>query len=236
MIDVKVIATGSTGNCYLVTDGSSKILLDAGVPIKRISKGCDFALYEVAGCLVTHSHDDHCHAVKDLVRAGISVYMTAGEIQAMRTTGIHLLQGSESRYERVRVGSFDVLPFHIEHDTPEPVGFFLQSFVTGERLVYFTDTYYIKNRFAPFDYLIGEVNYDDETLWQKINENNEVAVQVKRVLHSHMSLKNFLGFLEANDLSRLKKIWICHMSNGHANEKLIKEAVQRATGVEVYVC
>lgn len=238
MIDVKVLATGSKGNCYRIYDGSTYLLLDAGIPIKQIRQGCNFKLHEVAGALITHSHKDHCYAVKDLVRAGTRVYMTQGEIQAMEYRGVHPLTAMDGKFEynTVIIGTFTVKPFHIEHDTPEPVGFFIQSNLTGERLVYFTDTYYIHERFGCFQYLIGEVNYDNDTLWEKVEKHNTPLVQVKRVFRSHMSLDNFLEFLRANDCWHLKKIWICHMSDGHANEERIKEAVQKETGVEVEVC
>lgn len=56
MVEMKVLASGSSGNCYIVSDGSSKILLDAGIPIKRIREGTGFQLSQVAGALISHCH------------------------------------------------------------------------------------------------------------------------------------------------------------------------------------
>lgn len=237
-MDVRAIASGSSGNCYRVSDGSTAILLDAGIPISRIREGCDFKLNQIRACFVTHSHGDHCKAVRDLTRFGIPVYMTQGEIDAMQppTSFIRQLLGTPSDYLPVEVGTFTVLPFSVQHDTPEPVGYLLWSDITRERLLYFTDTFYIRERFLPFDYLIGEVNYDGETLEEHIKSRETGAYRAKRLFSTHMSLDNFLKFLRANDLSRLRKIWICHMSDDHGNEKKIKEAVQRETGAEVEVC
>lgn len=244
MIDVKVLASGSSGNCYRVSDGSTAILLDAGIPIKRIREGCGFELHAIEGCFVTHSHSDHCKAVKNLVWAGIPVYMTEGEKREYcrkakcEESAIHDLTRDAdcSNYRTVHCGTFVVKPFQVQHDTEEPVGFFLGSETTHERLLYFTDTFYLRQKFSPFDYLIGEVNYDEESLWEHVEGNETNTARAKRLFSSHMSLDTFLQFLRANDTSRLKKVWICHMSDDHGNEARIKKAVQQETGVEVEVC
>ena len=38
MIDIKAIASGSSGNCYRVSDGSTALLLDAGISIYKDRK------------------------------------------------------------------------------------------------------------------------------------------------------------------------------------------------------
>lgn len=246
MMDVKVLASGSSGNCYRVSDGSTTILLDAGISLKRIMKGCDYNLSKIEACFVTHCHGDHSKAVGDLLRLGIPVYMTHGEAEEYEKRKepwerrlrlkIAEMKGDPKKYLPVEVGTLMVLPFATNHDTPEPVGFLVWSSKTRERLLYFTDTFYLWNRFPQFDYLIGEVNYDAETLQEHIESKETGAYRAKRLFSSHMSLDNFLKFLRANDLTRLKKIWICHMSDDHGNEERIKRAVQEETGVEVEVC
>lgn len=236
-MDVTVLASGSSGNCYRISDGSTAILLDAGISISRIRRGCRFDLASISGCFVSHFHGDHSRAVNDLMHVGVPVFMTEGEMKAGGFQCHCLFRDFEDgSYQEVYCGTFAVIPFGVQHDTPEPVGFFVQSSLTGERLLYFTDTFYIRQRFAPFDYLIGECNYDEETLEEHIKSRETGAYRAKRLFSSHMSLSNFLQFLKANDISRLKKIWICHMSDDHGNAERIKEAVQKETGVPVEVC
>lgn len=237
------MASGSTGNCYHVSDGQTALLLDAGLPIGRIRASCNFSLCDIAACLVTHYHGDHSKGVKDLLTACVPVYMPQREIEALRLPAhhrLHALQCTERqdmpRYMQLPLGTFVVKPFHIEHDTPEPVGYLLHSTATGERLLYFTDTYFLRYRFASLTHIIGECNYDSESLWGKTGNGQTATARAKRVLGSHMSLDTLLDFLRANDLAKLKRIYICHMSNDHADEQKIKQAVQRLTGVEVIVC
>ena len=238
-MDIKIIASGSGGNCYRVSDGKTALLLDAGVSIRQIREGCGFRLGEVRGCLVTHSHKDHGKAVGELLKTGVPVYMPKGEIAALgleRHHRLYGLEGSQEEYESFTIGTFTVLPFRAEHDTPEPVGYLMASAATGEKLLYFTDTYYLRYRFTGLTHIIGECNYSDELLWEKIQGGDTAAARAKRLFATHMSLDNFLGFLRASDLSRLRQIYICHMSDSHGDEAKIREAVQRLTGAEVYVC
>ena len=120
---------------------------------------------------------------------------------------------------------------YVEHDVPEPLGFLLKSDVTGEKLLYFTDTYYLKYTFKGLNYIMGECNYSIETLNKDLNPTLR-----DRILESHMSLEHFVEFLQANDLSELKEIYLLHLSNDNSDEDLFKKTIQKITGIEVYVC
>lgn len=239
-MDIKVLASGSRGNCYHISDGKTRLLLDAGIPFRKIRIGCNFQLHQVSGCLVTHCHGDHSKAVKDLLAAYVPVCLPEKEAQALHLTAVgkplHCLNRKMEGYEAFQIGTFRVLPFSVEHDTPEPVGYLIGSTATGEKLLYFTDTYYLRYRFTGVTHIIGECNYDDRTLWERYSDGATTAIRAKRLFSSHMSLRNFLSFLDSTDTSQLRQIYICHMSDSHGNEKRIREQIQRKTGVEVYLC
>ncbi len=151
-MDITVLASGSTGNCYHISDGKTRLLLDAGIPIRRIRVGCKFQLHQVSGCLVTHCHGDHSKAVKDLLCACVPVYLPEGEAQALSLTAagrpLHYPRKEADGYGVFSIGTFRILPFRVEHDTPEPVGYLIGSADTGEKLLYFTDTFYLRYRFT----------------------------------------------------------------------------------------
>lgn len=238
-MEVNVLASGSTGNCYLIYDGATALLLDAGIPIKRIQAGCCYNLSKVSGCLVTHKHTDHSKAVMELAKRGVAVWMPALEIAeaGLRSRNVHsLARAGEDAYAAFQVGTFSILPFRTEHDTPEPVGYLLTSTHTGDKLLYVTDSYFIRYRFVGLTHMICECNYDEQTVWEKINSGHTPTERAKRLFRSHMSLGNFLKFLESIDQSKLRQIYVCHLSNDHANEHRIMESVQMATGAEVYIC
>ena len=57
MIEFKSIASGSKGNAYIVKSGSvAPLLLEAGIPIKRLKENLNFGLTGLAGCLISHEH------------------------------------------------------------------------------------------------------------------------------------------------------------------------------------
>ena len=40
-MEIKVIGSGSSGNCYLIDDGRTALLLDAGVPFSAVQQAMD---------------------------------------------------------------------------------------------------------------------------------------------------------------------------------------------------
>lgn len=233
-MDIKILASGSSGNAYRIGDGTTELLLDAGIPLKEIQVGCGFKLRQIDGCFITHAHQDHSKAARDLARLGMDIYTSQGTIEACGLTG-HRIQPVKALVE-ITVGSFRILPFDVQHDAPEPLGFLFESTVTGEKLLYFTDTYYIKYRFQGLTHIMAECNYDAESMSRSVEAGYIPIELVPRLVKSHMSLEHFIDVLRANDLRSVRQIYLLHLSNNNSNEKRFKEEVQKQTGAEVYVC
>lgn len=233
-MDIKIIASGSTGNSYLVSDGKSRLLIEAGVPLATMQRGCGYTLTTCAGCLISHNHGDHAGHAKAVLNKGVDIFTSAGTIAAVGLSG-HRVHAVTSR-EPFIVGTFECMSFDVEHDAPEPFGFLLRSTVTREKLLYFTDTPMLRYQFRGVTIMMAECNYDRDTLMNAVECGSTPVESVHRLCDSHMGLDALLEILSANDISDLRKIYLIHLSNRHANEKRIKKAVQAATGVEVIVC
>lgn len=233
-MDIHVLASGSSGNAYRISDGQTALLLDAGIPFRDIQKALQFRIRDLSGCLVTHSHGDHAKAAQKLADSAVNVYTSQGTIDACRLTSrrIHAVKALTG----FTVGTFHVLPFDVEHDAPEPLGFLITSMLTHEKLLYFTDTYYIKYRFEGLTHIMGECNFSIELAKASVREGRIPAELLPRLLKSHMSLETFLDFLRANDLSRVRQIYLLHLSDNNSDETAFRRAVQELTGTEVYVC
>lgn len=233
-MEVKVLASGSSGNAYTISDGKTTLLLDAGIPFREIQIGTGFKVLRLAGAFVTHEHMDHSKAMKDLARVGVDIYASKGTMEACGLAG-HRLHPVKAR-EELDVGTFRVLPFDVEHDAAEPLGFLFTSGATGEKLLYFTDTYFVRYRFKGLTHIMAECNYTKQGIAESVAEGRIPIEMVPRLARSHMSLENLLEMLKANDLSTVRQIYLLHLSDNNSEAQRMKEAVQRQTGAEVYLC
>lgn len=232
MIDIKALASGSTGNCYRVTDGKSPLLIECGLSWKEIQQGLGFTTSDLAGCLISHGHQDHCKAVVNVMRAGINCYMSAGTADALGIDGHRVCFAKALQQQQV--GSWSMLPFGVEHDAAEPLGFLLAN-GDGDKLLYATDTYYIRYKFRGLTHIMVECNYDLDILQRNVTDGLVPLAVKNRVLKSHFSLANVKGFLKANDLSAVQEIHLIHLSDGNSDAERFKNEIQALTGKPVYV-
>ncbi len=226
-------ASSSRGNCYLVDDGQTKVLLECGLSLKEIQRHLQHRLSDVAGMLLTHEHQDHAKAVTDLTRRGIDCYMTEGTAKALGASG-HRIKLVEPR-RQFSLGTLEVLPFETQHDAAAPVGYLIYSRTTNDKLLYATDTYYIRYRFPRLNYIMVECNYAADILEANVKRGSVPEVLKKRLLTSHFSLDNVKEFLKANDLSQVREIWLLHLSDGNSDAERFKREIQELTGKPVYV-
>lgn len=232
MIEITPIASGSLGNCYRIDDGRIPLLLECGISYKEIQKKLNFRTSEIVACLVSHEHQDHSKSVKDLMKVGIDCYMSKCTAEALDVSG-HRLHIIKAR-QQFHIGSWVVLPFETQHDAVEPLGFLLAN-QAGDKLLYATDTYYIRYKFRGLTHIMIECNYSMDILKTKVKAGLMEPAIKRRILKSHFSLKNVKDFLRANDLSKVREIWLLHMSDGNSDAERFKREVQELTGKMVFV-
>ena len=235
MIDIKVLASSSKGNCYRVSDGVTPILLEAGLPIKKIKEGLNFKLHEIEGCLITHCHGDHIKSAVDVARAGIPCYMSKGTFDNYKYgSGIFKMYLIDSK-ELFTIGSWIIQAFDVQHDVAEPLGFLLFSKHTKEKLLYLTDTFYTKYTYPKMNYILIECNHSYKILDENVATGRLHPAQKKRLIQSHMALENVKDMLKANDLSKVKEIHLIHLSSGNSNAEQFKREIQELTGKPTFI-
>lgn len=187
---------------------------------------------DIAGCLITHEHGDHAKYTNQYAENGVECYATLGTLNQLGITShrLHVIKVKRA----FKIGSWEILPFDIEHDVAEPVGFLMKS-DKGYKVLYVTDTKYVKYKFKGVTHMLLEVNYIHELMQQNVKEGVIHQALVNRVMDSHFSLEYAIQFLKANDLSKLEEIHLIHLSNNNSNAQKIKDEVQKASGVPVYV-
>lgn len=232
MIAITPLASSSKGNCYHVTDGMTALLLEAGIRYKDIQRALNFQVSSIAGCLISHEHGDHGKAAADVIKAGIDVYASQGTLDALGLSG-HRAKSIKAK-QQFQIGTWTILPFDVQHDVAEPLGFLLVN-RAGEKLVFATDTYYIRYRFPGLTHIMVECNYSLRILDENIAAGRVPAVMKKRLLKSHFSLEHVKDFLCANDLSKVQEIWLLHLSDNNSDAALFKHEIQELTGKPVWV-
>lgn len=175
---------------------------------------------------------DHAKAAEDLMKAGVDIYASQGTIEALGLSG-HRVHIVKAKY-RFSVGSWIVMPFEIQHDAAEPLGFLLGS-KGGEKLVYITDSYYSRYKFRNLNYIMLECNYSKDILDENVRTGKVPAAMKKRIIQSHFSLENVKDFLRANDLSQVREIWLLHLSDKNSDAGRFKREIQSITGKPVHV-
>ena len=232
MIEIQTLATGSKGNCYYITDGHTPLLLEAGIKFKEIQRKLNFQTRSIKGCLITHEHKDHCSGLQDVLKAGIDTYLSPGTKSALGFDH-HRLNAVENK-KQFTIGTWTILPFDVQHDVSEPFGFLLAN-TAGDKLLFATDTYYIKYRFQGLTHLMVECNYSQKILDENILSGRTPMVLRKRLMRSHFSLENMKEFLKANDLTQLQEIWLLHLSDSNSNEEQFRREVAELTGKMIYI-
>lgn len=233
-MDIKCLASSSSGNCYLISDGSSTLMLESGIRLQKVQNVIP-DLTKINACLISHEHGDHSAYVKDILKYTM-VCASQGTLNALNdkhqvSDEMKVFQHVLKHNTRTKIGSFIVVPFDVQHDAAEPLGFLIHSNTTNENLLFATDTYYIKNRFKDLHYIMVECNYSYDLIPEELSKPEYL-----RLLQSHFELSNVKEFLKANDLTKCKRIYLLHLSSRHANAKLFKQEIEELTGVPVEVC
>lgn len=176
---------------------------------------------------------DHIKYAKDFAENGINIYASKGTFNRLNLKG-HRFKIIKA-LQQFEIGNFIILPFDTQHDAAEPLGFLIQYKPTREKLLYVTDTYYIKYKFKDLNYIMIECNYIKEIA--RKNMCNEIINKTRysRLLESHMSLENLLEFLKSNDLKHVRKIMLCHLSDTNSNAETMKEKVFEMTKIETII-
>lgn len=232
MLEIQIQGSSSSGNNYVLTDGDTSIMLEAGISPNKITKA-GVKLSKVIGLLVSHEHGDHTKHVQDLLLSGnYDLYASQGTLSVLNINRrSHVLKDGE----QLRIGDWLIIPFNTIHDYPsvpaiEPLGFFIQS-PSGERVVFATDTNYIPAVFPKVNYWLVECNHDTEM----VLESSYPKFLQKRILKTHMSLETCKAYFEKVDVSHTKQIYLLHLSDKNSDPSRFKQEIEQITGKPVQI-
>lgn len=222
---LKCIATGSAGNCYLLTSNSGEtLILDCGIPIKEIKKGLDWNVKDVVGVLCTHKHLDHSKSVEDFEAMGIQI----------------LAPYLGDSCKPINMGEFTVKPFDLTtidgnwthtdaNGEPCPIYGFLITHKEMGKMLYITDCEVVKWKFKGINHILLGVNYDKDLIDRDTGKANHV-------FRGHLSIDTACDFVKANHSDSLQNVIMCHLSAENADrDSFIEKMKKVAYGANVDV-
>ena len=230
-MQVSVLASGSKGNAIFVEMDGTRLLVDAGVGVRRVARELgelSVPLESLDAIFITHEHSDHVKGLETILkRTDAPVYTRPGTIRAM-AMGSDVLPEERlfAIHDAVDIGPLHVSSFDIPHDAADPVGYE----ITGSRkctvatdLGYVTDT--VRSAMEGADVLVLEANHDRKMLRQ-----GPYPWPLKqRILGNRGHLANDEAGCALTSLkSRPKKIILAHLSETNNRPNIAEETVSRA--------
>lgn len=211
---IKIISSGSDGNCVLYGDS---IAIDIGINFKKISP----YLNNLKWIFLTHEHSDHFNGLT-LVRINfkfpkikiITNDFMKGKIDDYDIKNVTYIKSNQwyRLNKSIKIASFDLV-----HDVPN-IGY--RIVVDGYKIFHATDTGSLDGIEArDYDLYAIESNYDTVTLNEKIayNEENNLFNYQKYVEKRHLSNDQCDKFFEENKKNESKLVRL-HISKNNNKE------------------
>ena len=220
------LASSSSGNAYLVSDGQTHILIECGLSHKKLQQACGFKLTSLDAVLISHEHKDHSQCVEKILSSGIPVYLSQGTARALELPEKLLDMATEMvAGEQFTVGTMVIKPFSTFHDAQEPMGFVMQSTVDWDVFAFATDTVNLPYNFPGVNILALEANFQQDILARSERMPEKTK---KRVSNTHMEIDKLCECLRRMDLRSCRELWLLHLSSAMSHEGQFVYKVQRA--------
>lgn len=231
---LNILGSSSKGNCYILENDTDALIIECGVNIVEIKKALNFSFSKVRGCLLTHEHKDHSFSVEHLMKLGCPVYTSRGTMRALALPVDHHRLFTIVAGTPFEVGSFRVLPFSVKHDVVEPLGFIINHAECGN-VLFITDSFYVEHTFKNLHNVIIEANFSQAIIDAKVAAGSSPDFLRNRIFKSHMSLETCKKTLLANNLTKVQKIILVHLSDSNSNARQFKDEVQACTGKQTFI-
>ena len=230
---IVTFASGSTGNCCLVSDGGVNVLIDAGISARRIVQGLGvlgLAPQDVCGVLITHEHSDHISGLPVLVkRTGMRIFAPSELGEVLKRVKPELSESIDyiPPDGGLCVGDVRITACPTPHDTSASFGYRIEG---SEVFAFATDTGHISDELLEglqgADTVVIEANHDKVML-----KNGPYPPFLKqRVLSKHGHLSNDdcakLACLLAD--SGTRQIILGHLSQQNNTPEAAETAVSEA--------
>ena len=241
-VSVTVLASGSGGNCTVVSSSGTRLLVDAGLSCRELLRRmllCGEDSPAIDAILITHEHSDHISGLRVLAkRLKVPIYITGETYQAYQKFARDCT-GKRVTLDRVElfrsghafeIGDMTVSPFTIPHDAVDPVGFTFRC--DGVKVGICTDLGYmpasVRHHLRGCHVLMIESNHDLEML-----RGGPYPWSVKQRVMSqvgHLSNDKLAEFLTRDYDGSAEVLILAHLSEKNNHPEIARMAAERALG------
>ncbi|MBX9743513.1 MAG: MBL fold metallo-hydrolase [Chthoniobacterales bacterium] len=233
MLEITILASGSSGNAALVRSKKTAILIDAGLSAKQLRERlslCNVAPEEIDGILITHEHGDHVKGLPQWCKQyNTPLYCNRHTATILRSK---ILQQEHWKIFETGssfvLGTFSLDSFAIPHDAVDPVGFVVREKTSS--FGFLTDLGYptrlVLESLRSVQGLLLEANYDEELLEQDTKRPWAVKQRISS-RHGHLSNDAAAEVLQHLLHEQLSHVVLGHLSADCNKEELALTAINR---------
>ena len=238
---IKVLASGSKGNCSLIETASARFLIDIGITYQRLKKELEkmnLNLDDIDALFLTHAHNDHTSGLKVLLKhTNFKIYANKDIIKEL-TVDIDK-ERIELYNSIMHLNSTELTIFKTSHDAKGSVGFLIID--DGSSLVYITDTGYLNRKY--FKLLTNRnIYYIESNHDEKMLMDGPYPYYLKQRILSdegHLSNETTSKYLKKLVGDSTKYIILAHLSEHNNKEELAytttREALQDRSDIKILV-
>lgn len=227
--------SGSCGNCYYLYTEAYGIIIDIGIGIRKLKKyfsDYGLSIHKVRYILVSHDHADHVKSVGSLSSSlGLPVYATETVHQGIRRNycvrkkiepeNVRII----NKGEEMKLDDFTITTFTVPHDSLDNIGFKIKygdvTFCLMTDIGHVTPD--IEAAVSEADYLVIEANHDEEML--RTGPYSDYLKGRVAGANGHLSNRVCAETLRKNATSKLKHVWLCHLSEENNHPELALKTV-----------
>lgn len=234
MLELCTLASGSSGNCLLMTDGKTHLLIDAGISARRICKSLrelDVDPTSLSGVLITHEHSDHISGLATLTKQlRLPVYASPGTGRQLccRIAFLEECLHTVKPGAGFALGALSVETFATPHDTSESMCYAVST--QGRKAAVVTDLGHVTGEVAAgvrgAQVLVVESNHDEE--W--VRSGPYPYYLKERILGDYGHLSNEAGGALARSAveTGAHTVLLAHLSSENNTPERARTAVSTA--------
>lgn len=217
MTNLECLATGSSGNCYILKINDFTCILDAGCRWDKLVANVN--LNDIDFAFISHEHKDHSLNYEKLRLRGV-----------LCLDGINTQKCTKNQKYGINKGIYELWRIPIQHGETNNCALIIVY--EDECVLYATDFNLCEYDLSGFKFtrIIVECNYLEEKI-----KGHEDMKSIRQI-NTHMGLEGLKIFLDELDLTCCKEIDLVHLSSDYGDKIIMGSTIYSKYKIKTGVC